>query len=1069
MSFVLYRSSAGSGKTYTLVKEYLKLVLENPEKFKNILAVTFTNKAASEMKERILLALKKLAKGEDPNLAKTLAESLPATKNIATSSAQLQTRLLHNYSDFAILTIDSFIHKVLRAFALETGLPLSFSIELNYERLYSYVVERLISHVGRNEHITRIILEFVDDRIKEGKNWNIEKAIKNFVGELFKEKNADWAKEIHRLGPDMYQNYKEQLGSRRDDFLHKMKEFGIKASQMIQEANLTVDDFSYGKNGAAGFFEKIARLKESGLNDFKINSYLEKENWYTKKAPANITAHIDFLRSTGLDDIRQQVIDLFNADYRSALTAHYMLENFYLSAIIGEIKQLIEEYKQRNNVVPISEFNIKVYEIVSESPVPFIYEMLGEKFTHYLIDEFQDTSKMQWRNLYPLIDNSLASGYFNLAVGDGKQSIYRWRGGDVEIMESEIRQGPLQIHLQEKTLDHNFRSRANVVHFNNHFFTDISETYKGKNTMLESIYRDIAQKPAAQPDGLVSLQLIPETAKSTDADPLVFEKVNAIIRECLNTGKYDEGDIAILVRAKKEGKKIAENLMNQPENFKVVSPDSLVLANIPLIRFLVDILTFLDNPKDPISRAAIIYYLCLHRHTNPFPPATIGQFFGQNADLFLDQYPQLKTFFMAREFLIRLPVYEVIEEVIRIFQLQQTLDFKTEAYLQAFLNIVSNYSAENNVDFSSFLDWWDSNEEEFALEVPENAKAIKIMTIHKAKGLEFPIVIIPYANWTHNLDDPLWLQADPEEFTLDPPLEIPMPIKRRKKLAESCFEKEYRAEKVKVEIDNINLLYVAFTRAVDQLHIIAHAQKQSSHSGSDDTNESSYTNVQLLLELAAPRLQKLAGEEEHYILGVATVKEDPVKKDSEIEYRRAEELISSQWYKKITIRRKAIEFWRFDTHYTQDKKRWGLLVHKVLAAVKSCDDVPVVVASLLNAGEIEAMEQPLLIEKISTLFANETVKEWFNPQHQVFTESPIITDRGVLRPDRVIVTADRVILVDFKTGEKNPVHTHQLLQYQEALFGMGYHTVEAYLLYLDNALIQNVTLSPPQTKNEKKL
>jgi ATP-dependent exoDNAse (exonuclease V) beta subunit len=1040
----LYRASAGSGKTYTLVLKYLELVLKDPDTFKHVLGITFTNKAAAEMKERILLALKDLSKGEARKLENELQGKLPATRqNVKLHSSELLTQLLHNYSDFSLMTIDSFIHRVLRAFALEIGLPLTFSIELNYERLYTYVMERLINQVGHDEFITRIILDFVHDRLREGKSWNIEGDIRKFVGELFNEKNIDWAKEVGEFGPGLLEDYRRQLNAYQGDFLRKMRELGGKAIELIREAGLEVTDFSYGSNGSAGFFEVCRGLDERTLSIFELRKRFVKEEWYSKKAPQDVKARIEALLAGGLAQTRQRIIEVYQSDYPKALTAHFMLETLYPTALLSQIKQLIEEYKTRHNVVPISEFNIKVYEIVKYSPVPFIYAVLGERFNHYLIDEFQDTSRMQWANLYPLVENALASGHKCLTVGDGKQAIYRWRGGDVEIMEWELKQGPLGPYVKRDFLEDNWRSRQKIIHFNNKFFDGIRDICAPENPLLAHIYHEASQFDREKKGGLVSLQFIPETSRQEESDPMVFDCVNAIVKDCLEQGGYCFGDMAVLVRTKKEGRKIAEHLLEQ--GHRVLSPDSLVLARVPLIRFLIDVLTYLDNPGDRIARSCVIYYLCLHQAKNPMEPTTIGNFIMTGEDRLFKVFPELEIFFRVRDFLIRMPVYEVLEEVIRIFKLSESLDFNTAAYLQAFLNIVSGYSTEHNVDFSSFLDWWESNREEFALEVPETADAVTIMTIHKAKGLEFPVVIIPYADWKHELDRELWLNPDQEQLKLEPPLYIPMPIKRRKALNKTLFEKELLKEAKKVEIDNVNLLYVAFTRAVDRLYIIARKEKTTTQK----ENNNHRSNVQLLRDKAVPLMETMTDLEDCYTLGDAQPKEITRPAETDLKYEAAEQLLSNRWYDKISIRRKATEFWRFDREYLKEKRSWGILVHQVMARIAGAQDVEAAVKEVFHAGDIDANEQEELNRKLQDIFEIETVKEWFDPKYRAFTESSIITDQGVLRPDRVVIHKDHVIIVDFKTGQHRKSHANQLQTYKQAIQQMGYHNVDAYILYIE--------------------
>ncbi|MCP5045524.1 MAG: UvrD-helicase domain-containing protein, partial [bacterium] len=821
---------------------------------------------------------------------------------------------------------------------------------------------------------------------------------------------------------------------------------------MIEEAGLGVDDFAYGKNGAAGFFRVCRELNERDLTKFKLRKRFVDEAWITSKAKEELKSRVESLLASGLARIHGEIIELYETNFKLALTAHYMMENIFLAAIVSEIKQLIEEYKARNNVVPISEFNVKVYEIVKYSPVPFIYAILGEKYQHYLIDEFQDTSRMQWENLFPLIDNALAYEYFNLAVGDGKQSIYRWRGGDVEIMVNEIEQGLMGEHLDLQYLEENYRSRDNIVQFNNDFFENICNFYKQENPLLGGIYRDIMQFHTGLKGGFVSLRFIPESSRKDEADPMVFDMVNGTVTDCLENLGYKLNDIAVLVRTKNEGRKIAENLLEQ--GHPVVSPDSLILSRVPLVRFLVDVLAYLNNPADKMVRSSIIFYLSMNQAEKGMNPEEVGNLFieGEMEESLL--LPEIRKFFSLRDFLIRMPVYEVMEEVIRIFRLQDSLDFKTGGYLQAFLDIVSNYSTENNVDFSSFLDWWESNEEDFALEVPENVDAIKIMTIHKAKGLEFPVVIVPYADWKHSVDRQLWLRPDGETFKLDPPLEIPMPVKTRKRLDETLFAGELAEEKKKVVVDNINMLYVAFTRAVDHLYIISQKQKERVTGGDDSNND--YSNYELLRDFAVPWMGEGVDLEESYWLGERLEKPEVQKKTREIHYEPAKGLISTQWYKKITIRRKATEFWRFDGGYLREEQKWGILVHDTLSRVRTMADVPVVVSNIMNSGEIEVDEREMLIRKIDEIFEIEQVRSWFDPGNEVFTESPIITDEGVIRPDRVTVSGDVVTIVDFKTGKKQKTHDKQLLTYMNALMAMGYDKVEAFLLYLEDGVIRQV-------------
>lgn len=1046
MGFVLYRSSAGSGKTFTLVKEYLKLVLEHPEKFKHILAVTFTNKAAGEMKERILKALKNLSKKEDKILEEFLKQEVPQLQHIDRISSELLTTLLHNYSDFAIMTIDSFIHRVIKAFALEIGLPLNFTIDLNYEKMEDFVIQRLLDRVGKDEYITDIILKLVFSRVQEEKSWNIEADIRRFERELFNEKNIDWIISISQLDNIEFYRFMEQLETIRRDYVETFNKLGKQALELIYKVGLTLDDFAYKKSGAAGFLHKCALLRVGGEKNFEMGSRFRTGQWYSKSAPAEIKSAIEQLLHSGLAQISMEMILYYDTHRSQILTASVILDNLYLAAVVNQVKALIEEYKKENNVVPISEFNVKVYEIVKNSPVPFIYAIIGERYLHYLIDEFQDTSRLQWENLFPLIDNALGSGLFNMAVGDGKQSIYRWRGGNVEIMETDIKGKIIPEQLTIKELEKNFRSRKNIVDFNNRFFESLCAFYKEENTLLEGIYSDIAQQPMPNPGGFVSLRFIKETPTGEEADPMVCQQVKTIIDDC-KARNWDYNDIAVLVRENKKGQLVAEYLLQQ--GIPVVSPDSLILSRIPLIRFLINALTYLNNPADKIAWSAIIYFMNLHHGKKPLDATTIGNHLQEKSESNISG--EIMEFYRRRNYLIRMPVYEVIEELIRIFGLNQpgeSLDFETSGYLQAFLDVVSRYTAENSVDLSSFLDWWEFNKEEFTLEVPENKPAIKIMTIHKAKGLEFPVVIIPYVEWEHWLDRQLWLVPDPLLPT-DPPLKTPMPVNSVKLLEETYFRSGFIKEKEKILIDNINLLYVAFTRAIDSLHIIVQRKK----------NNENYERLNEWAIDQGNQMQPDESMEGKYFFGEPLFKEKQIKEEpAEIEFQAAKQLISNEWYPKITIRRKSKEYWRFDKDYRAERRTWGILIHQVLSNIRSIEDMPSAVHRTLVSGDIEAQEQEILEKKIRDIFEIETVKQWFRPeqQHHVFIESPIITDEGVLRPDRVMVDNDSVTIIDFKTGEKRDSHIKQMLQYKNAVKAMGYLGVQAYLFYLETKEIQEI-------------
>lgn len=1055
MAFILYRSSAGSGKTYTLVKEYLNLVLDNPERFKHILAITFTNKAAGEMKERILQALKQLAKRENLELENTLLKDNPGLRNIHITASSLLTQLLHEYSDFAVMTIDSFIHRVIKAFALEIGLPLNFKIALNYDAIQTFVTEQLLGNVGNDDNITTTILEYVRNKILAGKSWNIEPDIKSFEQQVMNEKNIDWVQAISGLDNDIFTHFLDELDHILDDYIKTLHQLAKQALELIASHKLETTHFAYGKSGAGCFLEKCATLTPAQLKEFKLNSYFEKEIWYAKKS-----GYINIIKSllaNGLSSLHHQIVSHINQFHAGALTAILIRDNFYLLAMVRYILSFTNDYKRRNNIIPISDFNVKVYEIVKYSPVPFIYAILGERFNHYLIDEFQDTSRMQWESLFPLIENALASNFFCMGVGDGKQSIYRWRGGDVEIMENDITERINEDQVCFKPLNKNFRSRKNIIDFNNRFFAAIRNSYHTDqdNLLLEGIYRDISQEAANKEDGYVSLQLIESLPENTDADELVLETVKTIVDNCTGKKNYKYNDIAVLVRENKHGQKVAEFLLEN--NIPVISPDSLLLPRVPLIRFLVDVLRYLDNPGNKIPSFSLIHYLSIGKKINPLDSANVAASFLEGSNWELST--EILEFFKRRAYLVRMPVYELVEEIIRIFNLGTLFDKKTAGYLQAFLDIVANYTEENSMDVCSFLDWWesqkDTEKERFALAIPGNKNAVRIMTIHKAKGLEFPVVIIPYANWEHKIDEQLWLISKPPLDT-HPPLNFPVPVNTIKAMENSFFKEGLDEEKARVLVDNINMLYVALTRAIDNLYIIAYQRSSTNTKTREEKN-----NFYHFKNSAVPHMVKDGVQENHFTYGQPVHQgvegDEKIKKPGrvvEVDFSSEERLLSNRWYSRITIRRKSDEFWRFlfpgieGERY--ERRKWGILVHQVLEHIYTEKDIERAIEQQVIAGEIKPGEREILENHIRAIIKMPQASEWFNPAHRILTEWPIISDEGTLRPDRVIEWPDHVVVVDFKTGDRHKNHKRQMTIYKNSLKAMGYTDVRGFLFYLEN-------------------
>ncbi|MCD4746178.1 MAG: UvrD-helicase domain-containing protein, partial [Bacteroidales bacterium] len=616
MSLYVYKSSAGSGKTFTLVKEYLKIVLSEPDKFRNILAITFTNKAANEMKERIISYLEELSiNNSDSNTIKYLLPDLIKETGlehiiISQRAEKVLELILHNYSDFAISTIDSFVHKIIRTFARDLHIPLNFEVELDTDDLISKSTDLLISNVGNDEKLTKTLIRFIETKTDNEQSWHIENDIQQFAKSLLNEDGYIYIEKLRKLSLDDFSGINRKINEVIKKFENNLKDIAISANNLIKEKNIPHSAFYQGRSGINKYFEYIVNNRFDKLEpNSHVNKTIEEDKWYGGKA--------DYTEKQAIDSIKTNLIECFH-NIQDILAEHYeqyivfklLNRNIYPIAVLNEIEKVINEIKAQNNIVHISEFNKKIADIVLNEPVPFIYERLGEKYKYFLIDEFQDTSVLQWQNLLPLIDNSLAENNFNMIVGDGKQAIYRWRNGEVEQLAKlpEIfkkndnpfineREQNLIRNYKSKNLNSNYRSEAEIVNFNNKFFSEIvniiPETYR-------TIYDNQKQEfDVENKGGMVQIEFIDKNITEIPYDELNFIKIKETIEDLVRDNFFWK-DIAILCRNNKNASKIARYLlMNEID---VISSESLLLSSSPEVNFIVAMIRFIFDPSDDISK-----------------------------------------------------------------------------------------------------------------------------------------------------------------------------------------------------------------------------------------------------------------------------------------------------------------------------------------------------------------------------------------------------------------------------------------------------------------------------------
>ncbi|MFY8184759.1 MAG: UvrD-helicase domain-containing protein, partial [Bacteroidia bacterium] len=730
-NFVIYKSSAGSGKTFTLVKEYLKLALSdtsNPPKiYKSILAITFTNKAAAEMKDRILNALLDLSAEVLPAKSKTLASVLCDEVKIDETelrkrSTNLLYDILHNYGNFGISTIDSFTHSIIRNFSHDIDLPVNFNIEMNEDEVISKCIDQLISKIGEDEALTKLVLNFSREQTEDQKSWQVDENIKSFVSRALRNSSSDKLDLLKSFTIEDFKNIRKELIAKNKSIENDLTLIADKFYTFLSNNGISEKEFSYGASGFPGFFRKIKNKEytQENLHGVRVMEAVKEDKWCAAKSQvAAITSNSEIFR-----DLYYQASAYLEKHLGDYIINQNILHNLYSLSLINEIDKLISAFKEEENILFISEFNKRIADVISTEPVPFIYEKIGERYKHFLIDEFQDTSAMQWQNLLPLIDNSLSEGHFNLLVGDGKQSIYRWRGGEAGQFESlpklpsikneemrEMWEDTLERNAEIKNLENNFRSLKNVVEFNNQFFTWLSDTQlSGK---WKDIYAGVVQKPQEKNQGgYITIDVI---SKDDEAE-LAYTHMLKYVNQSVASG-FNYSEIVVLVRGNTEGNNAADFLTQQ--GIPVISSDSLLLKNCSEVVFITDVLAFLNDPHNAIRASSILCYL-----------SDAQLISGKIKDEFLIllnkgsiKYNLINLLKeegikLAVDKLVTLPLLECCIEIISTFKIT-----KNKNYLQFFLDEIIAYTAYNSNSINAFLEAWIKTGEKASLKIPEGSEA----------------------------------------------------------------------------------------------------------------------------------------------------------------------------------------------------------------------------------------------------------------------------------------------------------------------------------------------------------
>lgn len=1065
--FIIYKSSAGSGKTYTLTLEYLKLALANPGAFRQILAVTFTNKATAEMKERILKELVRLRNTVDPaeKMDSVLMESLHVDEaGLKAKASQTLTAILHDYGHFAVSTIDSFFQKVVRAFAREMDLNAKFEVELDQQAVLDRVVDRVVMLVMEDEFLHKWLVDYAYEQIQNGKPWDIRRNIRELGGQIFQEDFKRYSSEIREFLKEK-ENISKLQGfarERRAEVIKLTTELKEQANQIRVNNGLEWTDFSGGSRSFAKKFEQLGdrRHPVPEVNVTMQNAMDNPDKWYTKKSPQ--TSQIEAAFSEGLNQILKQ----FEPLHFQWQTIEAISKNIYVFGIFRNLLDELSVIKDEENILLISDANEFLKEITKENDAPFIYEKVGNQYRNYLIDEFQDTSGFQWASFKPLLENSLSQGNTNLLVGDVKQSIYRWRGGEMKLLLEQVESetGIFGINLQN--LDTNYRSLPNIIEFNNALFKQLPASFESYLTekflvedpsILSRAYLDVNQKISPKKAksafrGKVKLEFLAPIKEDEEGsfNDQVQAKLPEMVRELQDHG-YCLRDIAFLVRNKKEGEAIADRLMQETAKhsdpnyrFDVLSDESMYLNKSASVKALVAGLRYLQYPDDPVQFKTMWYY-CSVLRDEPV-----------NHTLFaLDQIPvhlkeKVDSFRAKEALLLQLPLMEALEELIVALDLME--NGLEKAYISGFKEAVYDFTANNRSDLAGFLEWWEENQTKRTVKIPEGHDAMRILTIHKSKGLQFKVVLMPFLKWgifETNKGNVVWSPFEDQEKMLS----AIIPLTLGGNLAKSAFHQIYSNEAILAYLDSLNMIYVALTRAEDVFWGLVPYQVNI------ESQNKLEVHLQQILENGNDSGEGLSlaahfnAETKVFELG-----DWPVEKPERPALLPVPTLRWSyqNWSELLKVKKYAVDF--SPEGLEQRKKRnFGLLVHEILEKSVNLEAAKSHLQAFYFEGRLSESEKLEVENQLRDLFSNPVFNDWFEGKGVLLAEQGILLPGGKQkRPDRIILRESESIIVDFKTGEELERYGMQVRDYMDLVQQLTQKPVKGYLCYLETGKIETV-------------
>ncbi len=978
----VYSASAGSGKTFRLTREYIRLLFKHEYAYRSILAVTFTNKATEEMKFRILEQLNLLASspGKSPYYADMASELGFSGEETAAAARNVLERIMNDYTAFSVSTIDRFFQRTMRAFARELGLYGSYSVDLDRQAVYSEGIDNVVDSIGGPDSDPALLgwlVEMAMDSFERGGKWNVKDFLKNSGTEIFSEEfriKSGGVPYDRVLPKSSISIVHGRCGRIMQDFERKMSGSASEALSIISGGALAPEDFSGGSRSP---FRKLRDIADGNL--FEIPDALTAridapvDTWYTRTSPRkdDISAVYPSLSAClhGMKAYYDENHVLYN-------TAASVASELLRLGVVSDIASAIGGILKERNTVMLDDTNQALAGIISDDDTPFVYEKLGTRYDDFLLDEFQDTSRLQWHNFLPLVSNSVSQGGETLIVGDVKQSIYRWRSGDWRILGEEIKNRFPDSEYE--SLQENWRSCRNIVSFNNGFFTFAAE--RCGSMMLSDVYAGLRQEvPAARgrkaDGGHVHVRFF---SKDDDAS-LPDECLLSSIARLRGNG-YAFSDITLLVRSNADGERAVELLKNN--GIPVISEDSLLVGGSYSVRYIVDML----KKTPPQDMSGLSLYAFCEASLSALPEET------------------------------RVP---------------------DTAHIYAFLDKVNEFVSSEGDDSRKFLSWWDAFSASLTVPAPENDYAVRVMTVHKSKGLDFKAVIVPYLEIPVYKASKKWVKLRKEDFGA----ELLVPVVLGAKSEKTLFADEYREEAELSLVDNFNIAYVAFTRSVEELVLICDPLSKGFLSKPSEPSRIS--------EYLYAFCREKQGEGMSFDFGEWMQASGKSRQDR-TENITLSEVRSSSYEDRLRLTYDSFDYF---TDAPQRRGR-GKILHTIMSRIKSAEDIEDSLSRSMMEGDISRTEMPEYLEEIASAVASVEKYGWFTGKYDVLNEMEIIEPGGrISRPDRVLVSGNEAVAIDYKFGRQEAGHERQIRRYMSLLSSMGYLRVKGFLWYVEQGHI----------------